>query len=98
LCNTYISKPTTTATAETVAAAMVEADAAAAGAGVGAFGKFAGAGAGAFGFFFFAFVASRLSLQSCVAQQSCATPSAVVPDVHDAVGTHPPATFFPFKY
>ena len=26
-CNTYISKPTTTATAETVAAAMVEADA-----------------------------------------------------------------------
>ena len=95
MCNTYISKPTTTATAETVAAAMVEADAAATGAGAGPFGKFAGAGAGAFGFFF---VASRLSLQSCVAQQSCATPSAVVPDVHDAVGTHPPATFFPFKY
>ena len=95
MCNTYISKPTTTATAETVAAAMVEADAAATGAGAGPFGKFAGAGAGAFGFFF---VASRLSLQSCVAQQSCATPPAVVPVLHLVFSTHPPATFFPFKY
>ena len=98
MCNTYISKPTTTATAETVAAAMVEADAAATGAGAGPFGKFAGAGAGAFGFFGFAFVASRLSLQSCVAQQSCATPPAVVPVWHLVFSTHPPATFFPFKY
>ena len=95
MCNTYISKPTTTATAETVAAAMVEADAAAA--GDGAFGKFAGAGAGAGAFGFF-FVASRLSLQSCVAQQSCATPPAVVPVWHLVFSTHPPATFFPFKY